>query len=131
MDKQTSKSNITVTKEYQITQPESEDAYGIPKSDWDRLRNKIELIRPLRIPVWSSIAFLFFGISGTALLTILTLPEVSETRHTICWLVFAVSLVVGLFSLIIDHQQRKGQMDTKNEILDDMKHLETKHGRKQ
>ena len=119
-------SELTVSQQFTIVQPEQEAATFIPKSDWERLKKKCERIKSSG-SVYNSLGFAFIGISGSALLAALTLPSVAGSLKTICWSVFAVSFIVAILSLYFSREQRKQLTASKDEVLDEMEHLENRY----
>jgi len=119
-------SKLTVSQKFTIVQPEQEDAAFIPKSDWERLKKKCERIKPSG-SVFNSIGFTLIGISATALVTAITLPSVVESSRVICWSVFAVSFIGAILSLYFSREQRKQLTTSKDDVLDEMEHLEKRY----
>ena len=124
--KEPQKHKLTLSQKFTIEQPDEEDASFVPRADWERLKKKCERIKSSG-SIFKPIGFTFLGIAGTALVTAFTLPTVLESSRVICWAVFALSIIVAILSLYFSHVQDKGLITSKDDVLDEMEHLEKRY----
>lgn len=120
------KPELTMSQQFRITQPDEQDAIFVPRSDWERIKKKCGRIKAGG-SVFGSIGFIFSGIAGTALVTALTLPQALESSRVICWVAFAISIVVATLSLYFSHIQSKELITSKDDVLEEMEYLEKKY----
>ena len=90
------------------------DYIGVSKTDWERLRKKINSCKS-KTDWWMNVGFTMFGITCSAFFSLLTLP-IDDSKSTwvpptlICILIF--SLLIGVLCLIAHY--REGCFSTSN-----------------
>jgi hypothetical protein len=122
-----------LSHDYEVVVPANEEAYPVPKSDWEYLKERINRIEAAG-QIYHTIGSILLGVAGSALLGALTLSKemaiIGSTTILVCWGIFAVTLISGLLALFFAYQQRNLISCTKNDVITDMKRLEQRYGRK-
>jgi len=120
------RSNLTVTHKWELEYPKTEEAYLVPKSNWNHLRKRVERIKS-PTTIFLTIGSVLLGVAGTAFIGALTLPDVEGYKSLVCWAVFAVAFVCGGFSLFLHRHQRKQETNVKTDIIECIDEIEEKY----
>ena len=107
------KASITISRNSNLVVAKQPDYIGVSKTDWERLKRKINCCKG-KTDWWMNVGFTMFGITGSALLSLLTFPIDSKSAWVsptlICILIF--SLAIGFLCLIAHY--REGSFSTSN-----------------
>lgn len=118
---------LTMSQQYNIAPLEEEPAAPIAKSDWKRLKKRVENIRP-SISFFNNMGYTLIGIAATALLSALLIPKgEQQSTNAICWAIFGGALFSGLLCIGFAHIQRKDVLATRDDAIDEMTDIEKKH----
>ncbi|GAH58160.1 unnamed protein product [marine sediment metagenome] len=120
------RSNLTITHKYDLEYPEMEEAYLVPKSDWNRLRKRIERIKPPPT-LFLTIGSVLLGVAATAFIGVLTLPDINGYKPLVCWAVFAVASVCGGFSLFFYRRERTRYTSANTDIIEYIDEINEKY----
>lgn len=122
--------SLTISHKWEIKRPGKEEAYIVPKSDWIRLRKRVQRIKsPSRI--FLSVGYLLFGVAGTALISAISLIGSGDHRSLIYWAIFAITSICGGVCLLFNRYQRKQETSLKEDALDCMSEIEEKYEKPQ
>jgi len=120
--------SLNVNRPLGVLEPEKENAYPIPLSDWSFIRNKIRKIEQPTV-LYNMIGSVLLGVAGSALLAAVVLQKAPDTIsvgvHVFCWMLFAFCLLSGIGVLYFDNRtRRKYNTGTKEDVLEEMDRLE-------
>jgi hypothetical protein len=88
------KSNITFAHKLDIEYPEQESAYLVPKSDWKRLRKRVEGIKPSK-PAYFGVATLLLGLGTGFLSTSINFPQIEAFKRMTLVIIAAIFFSIG------------------------------------
>jgi hypothetical protein len=117
------KRNITVSREYSLPLPRSEQAYMIPASEWGRLKRMISKIAPPR-NWFQAGGWLFLGIAITSFLPMLGAGDFSFHRNIVPWAAIVCFGVLAAALFYLDTQQRQDITQSSKTVIDEMLALE-------
>lgn len=124
------KTNITITRQLDLEYPERETGYVIARSDWTRLKKRIERITSSGA-TFMSLGCLFVGIGVTALFVAIMLTDVGDVKHTVCWVVSIATIVAGglliFFHFTHQHGREQFSKDEVKSCLDEIEGKFPKH----
>ena len=125
--KKNKKPSFRIAHDVEVVRPSRENAFPIPVSDWNFLKDKIQKLAAPQA-IFNSIGSGLLGVAASALVASLTLPENTSVKILIIsWSVFAVSLICGVLCLVFDHHNTKDFSTVhKQHILDEMSRIENK-----
>lgn len=87
--------SIGIKRNANIIMGEQPDYIGVSKSDWTRLKKKVDVCKNVTM-WWMNIGFTSFGIAASSFLSSLTIPIASES----VWIKPTI-ICVGVFTLLI------------------------------
>lgn len=121
---------FTISHEYEVVSPPKERAFAIPESEWKHLKQIVERVQ-VGVPLFHTIGSVSLGIAGSALLAGLTLPRTEVNSNLspslICWVICSAAFIVGILSLCFSFRQRKEISRSKQQVLEEMEHLESRY----
>jgi hypothetical protein len=115
---------ITVSREFSVAAPQSERAYPIPSSEWERLKRAISRLAPQQ-NWYQAGGWLCAGVSITSFISIFGSDSLLSTNSPVVEWVAAIS--GGLLAAVLlyfDSQQRQSIAETAQNIVEDMSHIE-------
>ncbi|ATN01026.1 hypothetical protein CRN77_15360 [Proteus vulgaris] len=122
-----SSSNFKISQDYELASLEKKQAYPIPKDDWDYLKLKMDSVRD-DANLYHTIGSVLLGISGSALITALTLKvDPDASIKTIAWSVCICTAICGGLSCFFGSKQRKVQRVGIDDILAQMDLIESRY----
>ena len=86
---------FSISRDASVSLARQQDLIGVNKADWIRLKRKLERCKS-QTKWWLNIAFTSFGITGSSILTFITLPLDSESTWA-----KPVVLCVGIATAIV------------------------------
>jgi protein-S-isoprenylcysteine O-methyltransferase Ste14 len=125
-------SNITVTSEVNVYKTRPEGGYPLAESDWTRLKDLIQKIVPEK-KVYSILASILGGVFvSSAFFLFSLLANTNETSMppqwilNVGWILFISSLIVCIAFLLIDNQQKRLIVVSKDFVIEEMNKIENK-----
>ena len=107
--------------------PARESAYPIPRSEWNRIVERIESLRD-RSPLLSNIVSASAGVCATALVAALNLSdEASTVLRVLYWTGFATSLFTGSTALVYAKLHREDRADVRTALVDDLQAMAARY----
>ncbi|MFH1443851.1 MAG: hypothetical protein ABIG34_00480 [Candidatus Peregrinibacteria bacterium] len=120
---QQSEGKIDISQSCQLPVPEKWTGFPVQKKDWERIKTMVDkIISPTSF--WQIIWPASFGISASAFIGFFTILEKGHPNKTICFWLFLLFLVIGIFSLIIEKTHKKVSTYTKEQLKDEMIKME-------
>jgi hypothetical protein len=121
---------IVITHDLSIMPLEKERAYPISVSDWAFLKRKISCIDSGSF-LFQTIGSILLGVSGSAFLTLKTIPDSPSGGNTvvILWAIGLATASVGALLLWIAHQERLQVASSKNAVVEEMNRLENRYAK--
>jgi hypothetical protein len=123
------KTPFSISHDLEIIPPKKEKGYIIPKSDWDFLRSKIDRIHSGDL-LYHTIGAISLGISGSAFIAWLTLPqEIAKICQTpfLLLIISGFTLFIGALSLFFAYQKRVLVASSKSDVLEEMDRLKNRY----
>ena len=117
------KIKASISHRFELEYSDVERAHLVPKSDWQRLRNRIGRIRSPNL-VFLNLGFLFIGIGGTALFTANNITEVNTPKYTGCLGVGIALLALGIAFTVFHKTQRHKEREIEEDALECMDEIE-------
>lgn len=119
-------SDVTLSRDLSVKIPRKQDAYAIPTTDWDRLKEKIRTCgRGGRDS--ENKAYAAFGISGSALLSLISISNsasVAQWIYTAHWVVLVSSFIVGIVFNVFSRKEDAAFKRSLDEIISDMQYIQ-------
>ena len=118
--------SITFAHKLDIAYPERESGYIVPKSDWKRLRKRVEGIKPSR-PAYFGIATLLFGLGAGFLSTAVNFPQIEAFKRMTLIILAAIFFSIGgmLIFLYRKYQQAE-EVYSRQDAIDCLDEIEEK-----
>ncbi len=115
------KASYSQSASYTIYEPEQKDAFIMPFEDWNFVKNKIKSNVHNRW-FFSAMASWLWGTAATTFISMIADGTIGTSL--IRWIIFGSTLLLGVFSAIFAHSQRKNDSDHKQTIVDYMENIE-------
>lgn len=124
-------SSLEIAQGLSVVVPEKEEAYPIPRSDWDYLKDKVNRIA-MPSSFYNTMGAVLIGIAGSALVAGITLRgNLAEDKDFVlyaCWSIFAVTLICGAFAICVHYlTQKKSSTISKDDVVEEMDRLEKRY----
>lgn len=110
--------SFSIDRSANVIMAKQPDYIGVSKSDWLRLKKKVNACKS-QTSWWMNIAFTLFGVAGSSLLSYLALPILPDSnwaRPTIICIGIS-SFIIGVICVIA----HKGETKLSTSILEDVK----------
>ncbi len=120
------KPSITFAHRLDIEYPEQERAYLVPKSDWKRLRKRVEGIKPSR-PAYFGVATTLLGLGAGFLSTSINFPQIEAFKRMTLVILAAVFFSVGgMLIFLYRRYQRAEETYSRQDAIDCLDEIEGK-----
>ncbi|MBU1202711.1 hypothetical protein KKH39_01570 [Patescibacteria group bacterium] len=116
-------SDLEFSESCQIKSPEPRRGFPMFWPDWNRLKNMADKIKS-PTSLWQVLGPAFFGIALSALIGGLTILEKDHPNKTLCYWLFLLFLIMGIFSLLIQRKHKEVSNFSKEQLIDEMNKLE-------
>jgi hypothetical protein len=129
MTKQTA---LSISHGYIVIPPQPSDAYPIPCTDWNYLKDKVRGIST-EVVMFHTLGSVLFGAGVSTLVSILlgnfpnTSPGVPSTTQIIAWAVVAVTIICGILCWIFSDRERKQQKTRARDVVAQMDVIEARY----
>lgn len=120
-----SNASISISRNANIVMAKQPDYIGVSKSDWTRLKRKVDACKS-NTDWWMNIGFTFFGVAGSSLLSYLTIPMASESEWVrpvvIC--VGAFATLIGIICIIAHKRENRFCISDIDDVKDVIKEID-------
>ena len=122
-----SEGTISYNAAHNVTLSAEPSFIAVDKSDWNRMKRDLDLCKT-EFDKWSCVGSVVLGISGSAFVTLLSLPETTENNTIkIVLLCSAIGfLFIGVISFIARHNIGNNFEKKIEDIKQDIKDIESK-----
>jgi len=119
------KPSVSFTQNYIIYRPLEQGVYPIRESEWRRLKSLISAIVP-QSRVYQNLSSISFGVFISSAFQVMTIssPPPSNWILPTTWSIFAVSLLVSIFLLLLDREHRGFIQTSTKGVISEMELLE-------
>ena len=118
--------SITFAHKLDIEYPERESGYIVPKSDWKRLRKRVEGIKPSK-PAYFGIATLLFGLGAGFLSTAVNFPQIEAFKRMTLVIIAAIFFSVGgMLIFLYRKYQHAEEVYSRQDAIDCLDEIEEK-----
>jgi hypothetical protein len=114
------------TPDYAIYPPKEQGIYPIREGDWVRLKRLISQIIPAK-RVFEVLASAFFGVAGSALLSLVAFSTTSSLASWVLpttWAIFIGSVILAIALIIVDRLQKQLVTTSVTNVLEEMQAIE-------
>jgi len=118
--------SITFAHKLDIEYPERESGYIVPKSDWKRLRKRVEGIKPSK-PAYFGIATLLIGLGSGFLSTSINFPQIEAFKRLTLIILAAIFFSIGGMLLFLYRKyQQAEEVYSRQDAIDCLEEIEGK-----
>ena len=119
------KESIKIIRDTNIVIAKQPDYIGVSKSDWARLKKRVNACKN-KTNWWMNVGFTLFGISGSSLLSFLTIPIASESGWekptVLCVGIF--TMLMGLICVIAHKREEKFSTSSIEDVKESLNEID-------
>jgi hypothetical protein len=117
---------LTFAHKLDIEYPEREPGYLVAKSDWKRLKKRVEGIKPSK-PAYFGIATLLFGLGAGFLSTAINFPQIEAFKRMTLIILTAIFFSIGGMLLFLYRKyQQAEEVYSRQDAIDCLEEIEEK-----